>query len=139
MSFFSKNKRRAVSKSKGFTVFEVAVAVVVLGTALAAIAQMLNLGMRLNEADTKRVTALSLLEEKMAKLKVKGFSGVVPEARTQLASDPEYEMETIVHDIDFNLKKVKVIIYWKGDPEETAAESAKCLVVDSTLPVEIYQ
>ena len=119
----------------GFTILEVAIAVVVLGTALVAIARMFQLGSAVTQSDRMQVVALNLLARDAELLKERDFSSIASESRRALDDYGTYEVETTVTDIDSNFKQATVTIYWNNVMGGEASQSVNLLKGASDVPV----
>jgi len=128
------------SKSEGgFTLLEVALAVLVLGTALVALTRMLVLGRVCADADAKRVVALELLREEAELVKARGYDGAASEAATAVEAHPEYVRSVTATYVGGGLKRVIVTVSWDSPTGQAASESVTFLLGDSVLPVRTWE
>ncbi len=121
----------------GFSIIEVAISVVVLGTALIACSQLLCLATRAGDTDESRAIALSELERKVEMLRQRDFDLLESEERAPLAeaSGTDCDIEVTVTQVSQYLKKVTVVIYRQGDSVAEASESAEFYVADCAFPL----
>jgi len=140
VSRYSRTQRtRAQTRCEGFTLFEVMMAVLVLGTALVGLVRMLDLGRLGLDADTKRVAALSLLRHEAALVKARGYESLANEAATSVAAEPGYARSLSVVYAGGGLKLVTVTVSWKSPTGKVVSESAQLLVADTQLPMGVME
>ncbi|MBN1918209.1 MAG: hypothetical protein JW889_09885 [Verrucomicrobia bacterium] len=127
------------SSSGGFTLLEVALAVLVLGTSLVALTRMLTLGHLCADADAKRVVALQLLREEAELLKARGYDGVANEAADAVEGHTGYLRSVTATYVGGGLKRVTVTVSWDSPTGQTASESVSFLLGDSVLPARTWE
>jgi prepilin-type N-terminal cleavage/methylation domain-containing protein len=126
-------------KRCGFTLLEVMLAVLILGTALVALTRMLILGRLSADADAKRIVALSILRHEADLVHARGYSGVATEAPATVASQSGYERSITVTDAGSGLKLVTVTVAWDSPTGKAVSESVQFLVGDALLPVRSWE
>ena len=121
----------------GFSIVEVAISVVVLGTALIACSQLLCLATRAGDTDESRAIALNELERRVEMLRQRDFDLLESEERVPLAEAPgiDCDIEVTVTEVSQYLKKVTVVIYRQGNGVAEASESAIFYVADCAFPL----
>jgi Tfp pilus assembly protein PilV len=123
----------------GFTLLEVALAVLVLGTALVALTRMLTLGRLCSDADATRVAALQILREQAELVKARGYDGVSEAAATAVEGHAGYTRSIAASYVGGGLKRVTVTVSWDSPTGTTASESVSFLIGDSVLPVRTWE
>lgn len=130
---------RIRSPRGGFTLLEVALAVLVLGTALVALTRMLALGRLGADADAKRVVALSILREQAELAKARGFSGIESQAATTLDAHPGYTYSVSWLAMGSRLKVVTITVNWASPTGAAASDSVTFVAGQSVLPVRTWE
>ena len=114
-------------------------AVLVLGTALVALAQMLRLGRLGEEADARRAVALSFLRQEAELARVRGYRGAEDEPASPVEDNPAYSRSIAAADVGSGLKLVTVTVTWESPTVGSVSESVVFLVSDSVLAVETWE
>ena len=127
------------ARRAGFTLLEVMMAVLVLGTALVALVRMLALGRLSEEADAKRVVALSILRHEAELVRARGYDSVATEATTPVAGAPGYSRSMTAVYVGGGLKWVTVTVYWTSPTGTSVSESVQLLMGDTVLPVRTWE
>ena len=127
------------SRRGGFTLLEVALAVLIVGTALVALTRMLTLGRLCADADAKRVVALSILREQVELAKARGYSGLDDEAASAVDGQPGYSHSLDVMNAGNGLKLVTVTVLWNSPTGLEVSESVQFIVSDAVLPVRSWE
>ena len=122
----------------GFTLLEVMIAVLVLGTALVALTRMLALGRLSMDTDTKRVVALSLLRREAALMQERGYATLATEAEALVEDASGYSRSITVTSAGVGLKLVTVRVSWQSPTGHAASESLQLIVADTVLPMESW-
>ncbi len=123
----------------GFTLIEVMMAVLVLGTALVALTRMLRLGRLGEEADARRAVALSLLRQEAELTHARGYERIENVAAAPVADNPAYSRSVAAVNVGGGLKLVTVTVTWESPTAGPVSESVQFLVGDSVLPVETWE
>jgi hypothetical protein len=123
-------------RRRGYSVVEVAIAVVVLGTALIPCSRLILIAKQAADSDESGIRALNELDRKIDLIRQKHFDLIDAEARAVIVASPDCEVEVTVQTLPQNLKKVTVTVYRTGANGNTIEESAEFLVVDCNFPVE---
>ena len=130
---------RVRASRAGFTLLEVMMAVLVLGTALVALVRMLSLGRMSAEADGKRVVALSILRNEAALVRARGYQNLTSLAAAPVESDTDYSRSIAVTNAGSGLKEVTVTVSWESPTGRTASESIQIVVADTALAVSSWE
>lgn len=130
---------RIRSPRGGFTLLEVALAVLIVGTALVALTRMLTLGRLVADTDAERVVALSILREQAALVKARGSAALEDQVATALDEHPGYWQALDVTNAGDGLKLVKVTVSWNSPTGREVSESAQFIVSDAVLPVRSWE
>ena len=122
------NRRRAQyavrSTKKGFTLLEVMLAILLLGTGLVALIQIVSVGLFAGVENDTELVAINLVQEKAEEIRNKSFSGITiaPEAKAVMASP----FQKFKRSVDVanntpvtNMNKVTVTVYWDTEGIET--------------------
>jgi Tfp pilus assembly protein PilV len=123
----------------GFTLFEVMLAALVLGTALVALVRMLNLGRVSLDADAKRAIALSLLRREAELVRARGYDALATQAAEPLADAPAYSRAITAVYAGGGLKLVTVTITWDSPTKSAVSESVQFVVADNVLPTWTWE
>jgi Tfp pilus assembly protein PilV len=127
---------RIRSKRGGFTLLEVALAVLVLGTALVALTRMLVLGRLCADADAQRVVALSILREQAERARVRGYNSLESQAAAAVDGQPGYSRSLEVASAGVGLRLVTITVFWDSPTGRPVSEAVQCLVGDAVLPTQ---
>jgi type II secretory pathway pseudopilin PulG len=98
--------------SRGFTLLEVLLIIVILITVLFPLLQMLSSGLLVSDKVKGTNTAMRLAQEQMESIKNSAFADISSEPQTVIASYPAYSSQVVVSAPQTNLKDVQVIVYW---------------------------
>jgi Tfp pilus assembly protein PilV len=101
-------------KSKGYTLMEVLLVVLVLVLAFFPLLQMLMTGIIVSADAENKNTAVALAQKRLEELKFGTYDSVSNEALTSVTSYPAFFRQVNVTTPDANLKDVKVTISWGG-------------------------
>ena len=123
----------------GFTLLEVMLAVLVLGTSLVALTRMLILGRLSADADAKRVVALSILRYQAELVRARGYESLASEPARPMADNPGYSRSLTVADVSAGLKLVTVTVSWVSPTGKSVSECVHSLVGDEALPVRSWE
>ena len=119
----------------GFTLLEVMMAVLVFGTALVALVQMLSLGRLGADVDAQRVVALSVLRHEAELMRMRDYHRLEDEAAVPLEDQPGYSRSLAVASAGDGLKLVTVTVHWESLTGNAVSESVQFVVADTVLPV----
>jgi prepilin-type N-terminal cleavage/methylation domain-containing protein len=108
-------------RSKGFTLLEVLLVIVVLVAVFFPLLQMLSSGLLVSEEVKGTNTAVILAQQKMESIKDTAFASITVESKATVSSYPAYKREVRVSTPQTNLKDIRVIVYWRpGTGSETS-------------------
>lgn len=111
-------KGHALSSSKGFTLLEVLLAVLLFVSAFTVLAQAISAGLSSGGDNENSLIAANLAAEKMEILKNTAYASVANEARGAVSSFSAFERQVAVTTPLANLKQVTVTVYWTHKASE---------------------
>ena len=125
-------------RQRGFSIIEVAISVLVLGSVLVASSQLLCIGKRAADTDKSRAVVLNELERKVEMLRQKGFDLLESEPRAPVdgGAGIDCDIEVTVTEVSEYLKAVAVILYRQNDDGAEVQESVEFCVAECAFPVE---
>jgi prepilin-type N-terminal cleavage/methylation domain-containing protein len=124
---------------RGFTLLEVMMAVVVLGTALVALTRMLALGRLAADTDAKRMVALRILRRETELVRAAGYQRVATQVAAAVPDEPGCSRAVAVASAGTGLKRVTVTVTWTSPTGATASESLEFMVADTPLPMRTME
>jgi prepilin-type N-terminal cleavage/methylation domain-containing protein len=127
------------ARRAGFTLLEVMMAVLVLGTALVALVKMLTLGRLSAEADAMRAVAHNILRREAELVQAQGYASVTDQAAAVIAGEPDYTRSVAVASAGDGLKRVTLTVSWDSPTGVNVSESLEFLVADTVLPVRTLE
>jgi type II secretion system protein I len=108
-------------KSKGFTLLEVLLVLIILTAVLVPLLQVLSSGLLASDEVKNTNTAAILAQKKLEELRDTSFTSISSEAKTTIASYPAYSRQVIVSTPQTDLKDIQVIVFWRpGTGVETS-------------------
>jgi type IV pilus assembly protein PilV len=116
-TFGFKRRPRMKTESKGFTLLEVLIAIVILSIGLLGMASLTVGIINGNRFSNDMTAATTLVQEKMEDIRRVGYTSVVSETKTVLPSpNDEYKREVTVtaNTPATGMKTVTVKVYWGG-------------------------
>jgi len=109
------------AQSRGFTLLEVLLVLIVLTAVLVPLLQVLSTGLLASDEVKNTNTAAILAQKKIEELKDTAFASISSEAKTAIASYPAYSRQVIVNTPQTDLKDIQVIVFWRpGTGVETS-------------------
>lgn len=120
-------QRKTVShKTKGFTVIEVMIAVVIFSIGILVIIGAFQLVYKLTQYNREITIATNVAESRLEELRRQGFSNLVNNNNPSPVAVPSLKngyMKTYINDHSSSLIKIiRVTIYWENRPESNAVE-----------------
>jgi len=100
------------AKSRGFTLLEVMLVLIILAAVFFPLLQMFSSGLLVSTEVKNSNTAVMLAQQKMEEIRDTAFASINNEPRTVISSYPAYSMEVKVSWPQTNLADVQVIVYW---------------------------
>jgi prepilin-type N-terminal cleavage/methylation domain-containing protein len=122
----SKSLPRA--KSRGFTLLEVLLVIVLLVAVFFPLLQMLSSGLLVSNEVKGTNTAVILAQQKIESLKNTAFDSIASESKATIESYPAYSRRVLVSSPQTNLKDVKVIVYWRPDTGSETSVSVETFI-----------
>jgi len=106
--------------SKGFTLLEVLLVILILSAVFFPLLQVLSSGLVLSEEVKGSNAAAILAQKKLEEIKATSFITISSESKASVPNYPEYSRRVIVSQPSLNLKDIMVIVYWMpGQGAET--------------------
>jgi prepilin-type N-terminal cleavage/methylation domain-containing protein len=102
-------------KSKGFTLLEVLLVIIILAAVFFPLLQMFSSGLLVSDEVRGTNTAVILAQQKMEEIKNTTFASITSEPRTVISSYPAYSRQVNVSMLDTPQNKlldIQVIVYW---------------------------
>lgn len=109
----------ARNKKAGFSLLEVLLAILLLGTGLVALLQVVNTGLFVGGQNENTIIAANLVQEKIEESRNASFSSVVSEAKAVVSGFPAFNRQVDVTTLQSGLKQVSVTVYWFAKNTET--------------------
>jgi type II secretion system protein I len=100
-------------KSKGFTLLEVLLVLIILTAVLVPLLQVLSSGLLASDEVKNTNTAAILAQKKLEELRNTSFASISSEAKTTVESYSAYKRQVIVSTPQTNLIDVQVIVFWR--------------------------
>jgi len=108
-------------KSKGFTLLEVLLVIIILAAVFFPLLQMFSSGLLVSDEVRGTNTAIILAQQKMEEIRNTAFFSISSETKTIISSFPAYSRQVNVSVPQNNLKDVQVIVFWHpGEGSETS-------------------
>jgi prepilin-type N-terminal cleavage/methylation domain-containing protein len=100
-------------RSKGFTLLEVMLVIIVLVAVFFPLLEMLSSGLLVSDEVKGTNTAVILAQQKIESIKNSAFASISAETKTTVSSYPAYSREVRISTPQTNLKDIQVIVYWR--------------------------
>ncbi len=104
--------------SKGFTLIEVLLVIIILAIVFFPILRMFSQGIVASSEAEGTITATFLSSSKMEGIKNTSFVNIVSESRAPIPDFPKFQREVIVTEPHPNLKDVQIKVYFPIRGEE---------------------
>lgn len=111
----SRNKfyRKMRNREGGFTLLEVLLTILLLGTGFAAILQVMSAGLLAGGANENEIIAANLVQEKIEELRNTQYSSIAEETPPVIVTGfPAFTREVLVTTPQTDLKQITVKVYW---------------------------
>lgn len=118
------HKGFALSPSKGFTLLEVLLAVILFAASFTVLAGAVSTGLSAGGDNESSLIAANLAAEKMELLKRTSYASIANEAKTVVSGFTPFSREVVVTTPVTDLKQATVTVYWY----DKAAELSYSLV-----------
>jgi type IV pilus assembly protein PilV len=115
-------------KSKGFTLLEVLLVIIILAAVFFPLLQMFSSGLVVSDEVRGTNTAVILAQQKMEDIKNTAFASITSESRTVISSYPAYSRQVNVSTPQTNLKDIQVIVYWAAGEGAGTSVSIETLI-----------
>lgn len=103
----------------GFSLLEVLLAILLLGTGLAVLLQIVSTGLLAGAVNENEIVATYLCQEKIEEERNALFSSISDETKAAVAGFPAFQRKVITAAPQVNLKQVTVTVYWYAQNTET--------------------
>lgn len=107
-------------ESRGFTLLELMLAVLLLVSGFLSLSWALSAGLFAGGDNENTLTAINLAQEKMDEIRNKSYASLVNEAKAAVSGFSSFQRETAVSAIQSGLKQVNVNVYWYVKSAETS-------------------
>ncbi|MDP3791432.1 MAG: prepilin-type N-terminal cleavage/methylation domain-containing protein [Candidatus Omnitrophota bacterium] len=108
------------NRKGGFSLLEVLLAILLLGTGLVALLQVVNAGLFVGGQNEDMIIAANLVQEKIEESRNALFSSVVSEEKAVVSGFPAFNRQVDVTPPQTGLKQVSVTAYWSARNAETS-------------------
>lgn len=103
---------------KGFTLLEVILAIVLLGTGLAVLLQVVSTGLFAGGQNEDTIIAANLIQEKIEELRNATYSTIASEDKAAVSGFSAFNRKVDVTTPQTGLKQVSVTVYWFAKADE---------------------
>ena len=105
--------RKIRNKEGGFTLLEVMLAILLLGTGFAVLLQVVSTGLSASGVNENEIIAVNLAQEKIEELKNTLYASITDETPpVAVTGFPAFTREVLVTTPQANLKEITVKVYW---------------------------
>jgi len=105
--------RRSIrSRKRGFSLLEILLAILLLGTGLAVLLQVLSTGLAAGGVNEDEIVAANLIQEKVEEDRNANFSSVVTEAKAVVSGFSAFSRQVDMTTPQTNLKQIIVTVYY---------------------------
>ena len=104
--------------SRGFTLLEVLLAVVLFTTSFTVIAGAISAGLSVGGDNENSLIGANLASEKMETLKRTSYAGIANETKAAVSGFSPFQREVVVTTPVANLKQATVTVYWNHKDAE---------------------
>jgi len=114
--------------SRGFTLLEVLLVMIMLVAVFFPLLQMLSSGLVASTEARNTNTAVKLAQQKMEEIKNTPFASIASEPWTVISSYPAYSRQVVVSTPQNNFKDIQVLISWATDESTGASISIETFI-----------
>ncbi len=104
---------------KGFTLLEVILAIILLGTGFAVLLQVVSTGVFTGGQNEDTIIAANLIQEKIEELRNATYSTIASEDKAAVSGFSAFNRKVDVTTPQTGLKQVSVTVYWFAKADET--------------------
>ena len=104
--------------NKGFTLLEIMLAILLLGTGLAVLLQVVSAGLFAGGVNENEIIAANLAQEKIEELRNASYAGIADEIKAVVTGFPAFQRSVSVTTPQAGLKQVSVTVYWFAKASE---------------------
>ena len=106
--------------NKGFTLLEILLAILLLGTGLAILLQIVSAGLFAGSVNEDEIVATYLAQEKVEELRNALYSSIGLEAKEVVTDFPAFSRQVDFTTPQTSLKQITVTVYWFAGKTETS-------------------
>ena len=106
--------------NKGFSLLEVMLAILLFGTGLVFLLQIMNTGLFVGGQNEDTVIAANLIQEKIEESRNAAYSAIISEAKAVVTGFPAFNRQVDVTTPQTGLKQISVTVYWFAKNTETS-------------------
>lgn len=121
-SWFVKNKRATIhdprATNKGFSLLEVMLAVLLFGTGLVFLLQVVSTGLFVGGQNENTVIAANLAQEKIEELRNASYASIADEVKAVVTGFSAFQRSVVVTTPQTSLKQISVTVYWFAKADE---------------------
>ena len=108
------------NREGGFSLLEVLLAILLLGTGLAVLLQVISTGLFAGSVNENEIIATSLVQEKIEELRNASFASIISEAKAAVSGFSSFSRKVDVTTPQTNLDQITVTVYWYAGQTETS-------------------
>jgi len=108
------------SHKEGFSLLEVMLAILLFGTGLVFLLQIVNTGLFVGGQNEDTVIAANLAQEKIEESRNAAYAVIVSEAKAVVTGFPVFQRQVDVTTPQAGLKQISVTVYWFAKNTETS-------------------
>lgn len=106
------------SRKGGFSLLEVMLAILLFGTGLVFLLQIVNTGLFVGGQNEDTVIAANLAQEKIEESRNAAYAAIVSEAKTAVIGFPAFQRQVDMTTLQTGLKQISVTVYWYAKSAE---------------------
>jgi prepilin-type N-terminal cleavage/methylation domain-containing protein len=119
MWYSARNTQYAIRNTKkGFSLLEVMLAILLFGTGLVFLLQVVNTGLFVGGQNEDTVIAANLAQEKIEESRNAAYSAIVSEIKAVVAGFPDFKRRVDMTTPQTGLKQISVTVYWYARSDE---------------------
>lgn len=106
--------------NKGFSLLEVMLAIILFGTGLAMLLQVVSTGLFVGGQNEDTIIAANLVQEKIEELRNAAYPTIASEVKAAVSGFSAFERQVDVTIPQTGLKQISVTVYWFAKAAETS-------------------